>query len=95
MTHRKELYWKLAGQYMGYPQCCINDFCRNTTRMQATERQKIAGNETGFIPCPECAELVLSGKRTLQSLISNRVDPRPFPECDYEHFLTFINGLCA
>lgn len=69
--------WREQGRLLGYPECCIEDFCSRET-WPAPEPQCEAGNRTGFIPCGRCAAEVLAG-RPLHTLIQNRAEPLPFP----------------
>lgn len=79
------------GRLLGYPQCCIDEFCRdspenlpklskNEIRMRVEAGSK-NGQFTGFIPCLNHAQKILLGEITLESLIKNR-DPR-FGEFPY------------
>lgn len=88
--------WKseneFIGRELGYPQCCINEFCAQPplvlktsgTSLSDEERLKAAhlnGKYTGFIPCKRHAQLILDKKITLESLITDRntIYP-PFPQ---------------
>lgn len=52
MKHNPNLeWWQALGALLGYPECCIEDFCNRDTL--PTERRPFDG--TGFIPCPKCA----------------------------------------
>jgi hypothetical protein len=82
-----ETYLMAAGEYFGYPVCCTKSF----TRMRImghfpSQTQKVAGQQTGFIPCPQHAQEIVDGKITLQSLVSRgRECQKPFPqECSDE-----------
>ena len=79
------------GRELGYPECCIKAFCdqppillkgKPSTQIDRDRYQAgcINGTFTGFIPCAAHAKEILSGSRTLQSLIKNR-NPTflPFP----------------
>lgn len=63
--------WQHYGKHYGYPSCCINSFCNETT----TRSQRLSGNKSGFIPCKDHAKQILSGEIILQSLI-NRPPPK-------------------
>ena len=79
-------YFLVMGMYYGYPKCCIEDFCyryRLDAQANVPNRQSLAGNHTGFLPCPIHSEEVLSGKKTLKQLIKKRV-----------HYKLFPNDLC-
>lgn len=68
---------KLIGKWYGYPDCCIHEFCKYPQFPPSEERKK-AGNGSGLIPCAKHAKAINEGTITLQSLINNRSDPRPF-----------------
>lgn len=82
------------GTHFGYPQCCINSFWK-TRGALGNKKGAEAGNYTGFIPCPQCAERVLSGEVRLEELIVNREHPHPFPQQKREDmpksFNTWLN----
>jgi len=79
------------GIKLGYPPCCIKEFCELTPGMMMKmkpskiDRRKLKaatlnGNFTGFIPCADHAKQITMGKITLESLISNRDNSfLPFP----------------
>lgn len=66
--------WVALGIYFGYPACCIEDFCKDTT---ITTKQKDLCKD-GFIPCPDCCEKITS-RVQLKDLITNRICKTPFP----------------
>ena len=68
------------GKLFGYPQCCIDSFCLD--KRQREPIRTIASKKTGFIPCMKQAEQITNGEITLESLITNRLHSKPFPE-DY------------
>lgn len=74
-----------VGIDLGYPKCCVDAFCSHPPQLmesplyESTNDDKlrynagcIDGEFTGFIPCIDCANDVLSKRKTLQSLIVNR-----------------------
>ena len=67
--------WQSNGKYYGYPRCCIDSFC---SRNRINKDQSKAHQNTGFIPCPEHAKLIVSGELKLSDLIKNRVCKDPF-----------------
>lgn len=69
-------YWKDAGEYYGYPKCCIEHFCSNIIK---TDEQKIVAKSQGFIPCPDCTKRILDGEIKLEDLIKDRKCEFPFP----------------
>lgn len=79
------------GKDLGFPQCCINEFCaqppevlKRTKRTAADyaryDASLIDGKQTGFFPCAAHAKQILSGEIKLADLIQNR-NPQlpPFP----------------
>ena len=80
------------GQKLGYPQCCIDEFCLQSPRyLKANKAQPkdflryraafLNGKYTGFIPCYAHAVKVLNGEIQLQDLISQERSSEflPFP----------------
>lgn len=66
------------GKYYGYPDCCIKEFyCPPFLRK--TSRNLLPDNSTGFLPCANCAKLIVQGKTTLDKLLTNRYCAFPFP----------------
>lgn len=72
-----KLKWVANGIYYGYPQCCIVNFCKNWGKL--TDAQKSVHKNSGFIPCPKCSRMILSGKKPLKSLLKNRISNHDFP----------------
>jgi len=72
---------RILGKHFGYPKCCIDSFFE-TVGAIGNPLGAEAGQETGFIPCPVCAEKVLSEEIELKDLITNRKHALPFPEQD-------------
>ena len=66
-----------TGRHFGYPTCCIKQFCESNG-IDKQMRFK-ASKQTGFVPCSKHAKEILEGKITLESLIKNRKEERPFP----------------
>lgn len=64
------------GRYYGYPECCINAFCKTTNLTK--EQQKVHGG-TGFIPCPQHSIEILNGAIKIEDLIVNRQCEKEFP----------------
>lgn len=71
------------GEYYGYPKCCIITFYE-TMGALGNPKGAEAGNYTGFIPCPKCADKVLSGELELKDLITNRICKKEFPKDDMD-----------
>lgn len=71
---------KKMGRLLGYPQCCVDEFM-NPRR---SNRQALAAQDTGFIPCLAHAKEVLRGDIQLKDLIKSR-HPHlpPFPVEDF------------
>lgn len=72
---------KPIGEALGYPDCCIKEFCNEPPQLMQgvpTKEQKqrleaayIDGFYTGFIPCAYHAKQIIEGKISLSSLIDN------------------------
>jgi hypothetical protein len=86
----EKTWWTKVGRALGYPECCIAEF----GLYFPTSRQKSAAESTGFIPCPQCTEKVLSRELHLEDLITNR-NPAlpPFPKAwNVRDMLQHIEG---
>ena len=82
---------KPFGIELGYPECCIDEFCslspgvlatrKSTKNDEKKARAAYIGSEySGFIPCLKHAKQINRGEITLQSLIKNRSSKfPPFP----------------
>ncbi len=85
ITPSRVIWWQVSGLFYGYPQCCIEAFCRlDHVQHEAKTGDTLAsdmGKKTGFIPCRQCAEKLQSGELQLTDLISGRKADRPFPKC--------------
>ena len=70
-----------AGNYFGYPQCCIDEFMsiyyKNSTRHKIC---LLAAAQTGFIPCYNHSCKILCSDITLTELIKNRKCMKPFKD---------------
>lgn len=73
---------KPMGEMLGYPECCINEFCAQPPEILANRTPTdddedrlnasyIDGVYTGFIPCVAHAKKIIAGEITLVSLIDN------------------------
>lgn len=93
IENKKSWYRENAplGKRLGYPQCCIDEFCQQTPEFLKTHKASVKdfaryqaghlnGKFTGFIPCYRHAVLIMYKTIKLQDLIKNR-DPQfpPFP----------------
>ena len=71
------------GSYYGYPKCCINDFVmRKHNNKESKPIQEFAGICTGYVPCLQCSEKIISKKLSLTELIKNRKCKKVFPRDD-------------
>lgn len=78
------------GIELGYPTCCILEFCNQPPELMTGKPTKddkrrvkaghINNKWSGFIPCSVHAKQIVMGKITLHSLIKNRKTSIPFPE---------------
>lgn len=79
-------YWKLAGVFYGYPNCCSDWFANRLegkVPFELNEDQRLIENGSGFIPCPSCAKKIRAGEATHKDLIQNRIFSKPYPN-DYK-----------
>lgn len=76
--------WIKAGLWFGYPKCCITQFIGDD--IPGRNRDVSYG---GFIPCDGCAQRIRDKEITIEDLIQNRVEPKPFPK--YTRFKEVIN----
>lgn len=70
---------KPIGEALGYPDCCIKEFCDKPPQLMKGAPTKddkrrlkasyINGFYTGFIPCAEHAKQIIEGKISLESLV--------------------------
>lgn len=78
------------GKELGYPDCCIKEFCEQPPELMIGEPSKIdqlrynagciKGKFTGFIPCKRHAARIYLRVLKLKSLIKNRsILFQPFP----------------
>lgn len=86
ITPSRVIWWKISGIFYGYPQCCIEAFCRldHVVEESLTGNRLAAdmGNGTGFVPCRQCAEKIQKGNLKLKDLISGRKSLLPFPRAN-------------
>lgn len=71
------------GTHYGYPKCCINDFVLRTHNEQKFDSiQELAGSYTGYVPCVNCSEKIVSNKLAIEKLIKDRKCNTKFPYDD-------------
>ena len=71
------------GTHYGYPKCCINDFVLRTHNEQKLDSiQELAGSYTGYVPCVNCSEKIVSNKLSIEKLIKDRKCNTKFPYDD-------------
>jgi DNA-directed RNA polymerase subunit M/transcription elongation factor TFIIS len=87
------------GNYYGYPTCCIAHFVKHRLLpiMPAplTSTQNILHSNTGFIPCPDCADKLIKENKELSSLISRRICPYSFPKDESDVIQEEVDALVA
>jgi hypothetical protein len=54
-------YWKAAGQFFGYPDCCIEEFLVNASTMTPTTGVRAQVANYGFVPCEKHSREILAG----------------------------------
>lgn len=70
----------VIGKLLGYPNCCIKEFCidppilklENKNHFKRIEASRIKGESTGFIPCIYHAKKIIAKKIIIEALIKNR-----------------------
>lgn len=81
MTEREahEMVWRFWGFMYGYPDCCIEEFCKEFDEPKHTG----PWTGTGFVPCRACAERIAhkGWEAYVREIITpNRRMPNPFPK---------------
>lgn len=76
--HDKNAYWQAAGEFFGYPQCCIDEFIANASQLQEPTGTRKETANYGFIPCEKHSREILAGTLTHDQLITDRLSPLPF-----------------
>lgn len=81
MTKDTIQHWRDMGKEFGYPQCCIDQFCSGVDfgRSDKLNKQDHVSGGYGFVPCDKHAIMIDKGEITLESLITERTHPIPFP----------------
>ncbi len=69
--------WILIGLYYGYPQCCIEAFCKKDFGVLTTSQKRVVDGN-GFIPCDKCCKTLIEPIK-LQTLIIDRICKNPYP----------------
>jgi hypothetical protein len=69
------------GKIFGYPDCCINEFIRDGKIMKRKKKDvrndaqiAVAIETGGFVPCKMHAEMIVSGRITVDELVVERRD---------------------
>ncbi len=84
----KEMSTRDLGRYFGYPECCIDYFHKRNDKRNDKKNDKkndkekstsLSSSETGFIPCPSCANKIIIGEVKIEDLICNRECETVFP----------------
>ena len=65
-----------AGEYYGYPPCCIKSFDSKFPR----PTNFIPNNRTGFLPCFKCSNRIMNGEIKIEDLITKRKCVTHFPD---------------
>lgn len=72
---------RMLGEYFGYPKCCIDSFCDESKERTAYQKA-VKSLGYGFVPCEDCARLVVEGRVEVQDLIQNRICISEFPHAE-------------
>lgn len=81
--------WEAFGTFYGYPNCCVAAFHDDRTELESRVE---AGQSTGFVPCADCARLVLKGYIDLKDLIQGRRCKTPFPRDGFLRDVEEVTG---
>lgn len=65
----------ILGVFLGFPECCINDFMGRNRLKIFKEKRKLFG--TGFVPCEVCNSK--TEDELLRVIDKNRISKFPFP----------------
>lgn len=70
---------RLFGERYGFQPCCIRAFIQMLRNKKLPSRtQTRCGQNMGYIPCGSCCWKIMTGKVTIQGLITNRKCSYPF-----------------
>lgn len=93
---------KKAGRFFGYPECCIDEFEARIILAEVNggkyeksyaEISGCSSHGTGFIPCKNHTDQILSGELRVEDIIKNRICSTPFPDGgSIEEFKKFMYG---
>lgn len=87
MDEKTKYVWKMWGKWYGYPDCCVDAFCKG--------KQKKGGvfTGTGFVPCAKCYDR--DPEDILTQVSVNRLSAQPFTVTDFskEGTLDFIKSF--
>ena len=74
----KQEIWRITGELLDYPSCCIDEFCgqKGTAKFANSEQKLVikwinAANLFGFVPCKKCAARIL--EKASQVEVADRV----------------------
>lgn len=70
MSEERFNSWRIIGEFLGYPSCCIEEFCKPLLFFQRSDICK-EQSANGFIPCPNCANKLKNNEVTYDTLINN------------------------
>lgn len=81
-------YYRKAGEYFGYPDCCIQEFVERGEQMEKakspeefspfTEKQLQVVDGAGFIPCKKCADKLLETGKRVDTLVDTEKRQAPY-----------------
>lgn len=76
--HDEKAYWQAAGEFFGYPQCCIDEFINSASKREGPTGIRKEATDLGFVPCEKHSRELLAGTLTYDQLITDRLSPLPF-----------------
>jgi hypothetical protein len=94
-SHSDDSYFVLAGRWLGYPECCIQDFLlRFDTYNPSVAYVKRPLHGTGFVPCPICSA-TYTDEELIAKIEANRKCPLPFPQADPKMVREHVSAVRA
>ncbi|KGX39663.1 hypothetical protein [Burkholderia pseudomallei] len=67
-----EAWWRIVGNFFGYPSCCVEAFVRDNCDATKTRYPQAPWIGTGYVPCLACAEKALPD---FQAFVDTKIAP--------------------
>lgn len=92
-TDGERSYYFLAGEFFGYPQCCVQEWQNIIRSGGLPGRSALIEFRRGFIPCMKHQKEILAGKfKTEADLITDRICETPFPYGGSVELLKYVKS---